>query len=86
MKRRLAEIEKTIENAAPLTALHLAQERLDSKRNSLGRRRRPTCRQSKRTSSSRQALLRQQGISYAAWREAGVPADVLSKAGVARGA
>lgn len=28
----------------------------------------------------------QKGISYAAWRELGVPPDVLKKAGVARGA
>ena len=26
-----------------------------------------------------------QGISYAAWRELGVPADVLKKAGISRG-
>jgi hypothetical protein len=26
------------------------------------------------------------GISYAAWRELGVPADVLKKAGISRGA
>ncbi len=25
------------------------------------------------------------GISYAAWRELGVPADVLKKAGISRG-
>lgn len=32
------------------------------------------------------AYSQRKGISYAAWRELGVPADVLKKAGISRGA
>jgi hypothetical protein len=85
MQRRLQEIENTIESAAPLNALHLAQERLDLEGELATRDtkiditvcERDFVKVAKRYSQSK-------GISYAAWREAGVQPDVLRKAGITR--
>jgi hypothetical protein len=85
IERRLAAIDAAIENENRLTALKLAQERIDL--------------QDELASLTAEEDLddlvmefievaanysERQGISYAAWREAGVPASVLRDAGLTR--
>jgi hypothetical protein len=85
MKRRLAEIEATIDSAPPLSVLHLAQERLDLEaelaaldtHSDLTQCERDFVKVAKRYSNRK-------GLTYAAWREAGVPPEVLKKAGIER--
>ena len=84
---RLAHIEEALDTADPLTRLQLVQERMDL--------------QAELASKSEtvdlgsleddfveaaRAYGERKGISYAAWREAGVEAAVLKRAGIRRGA
>ncbi len=86
IQKRLDAIDKKLESASPVTRLSLIQERLDL----IG----------ERDALSAQVDLQpleddfvkvaadygeRRGISYAAWREMGVPADVLRRAGISRG-
>jgi hypothetical protein len=86
IQKRLDTIDKKLEGANPVTRLSLIQERLDLIR--------------ERDALSTQADLKpleddfvkvaadygsRRGISYAAWREMGVSADVLRRAGISRG-
>jgi hypothetical protein len=86
MKKRLAAVEAEIASADPLKRLHLVQERLDLQR----------ALESSDTGVDIGALEKdfvkaaapyseRKGISYSAWRELGVPASVLEKAGIPRG-
>jgi hypothetical protein len=84
--KRLEAIGTTIADAAPLTALHLAQERLnlqaelaalDATRDSSAAER-DFLKVAKRYGDRK-------GISYAAWRAAGVAAETLKLAGVSKG-
>jgi hypothetical protein len=86
MKKRLAAVEAEIAAADPLKRLHLVQERLDLQ-------------SALETSESNVDLAQlekdfiksaapyseRKSISYSAWRELGVPTDVLEKAGIVRG-
>ena len=86
IKKRLNVIEHEIAGASPLLRLQLVQERMDLQRERelLG---------TKTDVSSLEAAFvktaarysERKGISYAAWRELGVPADVLGRAGIGRG-
>jgi len=84
---RLAKIEASLADADPLSALNYRQERIDL--------------QAELRAMSESVDLdaieaefvkaakgygERKGITYAVWREAGVPADVLGKAGISRGA
>jgi hypothetical protein len=85
IKKRLARIESELQSADPLKRLQLTQERLD-----LG--------QELDAGSSKVDLAgleadfvgaakpysERKGISYAAWRQAGVSASVLKQAGISR--
>jgi hypothetical protein len=87
VERRLAAVEEAIESADRITVLKLSQERLDLV-NEL------------ETMSADDGMAEleedfvsiagqygsRQGISYAAWREVGVPAEVLRRAGITRSA
>lgn len=86
MRARLATIEPTIDSADPMTRLQLVQERLDL----------AAAIAAAETSVDLSALEdgfvaaaaaygQRKGISYAAWREVGVPAVILKRAGVGRG-
>jgi hypothetical protein len=85
VNQRLAEIEAELPTADPLRRLHLHQERLDLRRlasaaNDAGEfdaSEREFVRVAK-------AYSERKGISYDAWRDSGVPADVLRRAGVRR--
>lgn len=83
--KQLADIEAKIVEANAITRLGLIQQRLDlqRERESLGK--------TVDVSSLEEAFIaaakgysERKGISHAAWRELGVPADVLKKAGVTR--
>jgi hypothetical protein len=84
--KRLADIEGKIASADPLTRLQLSQERLDlqaeletkSQTVDLGALENDFV-------TAAGEYSRRKGISYAAWREAGVDPAVLKKAGIGRG-
>jgi hypothetical protein len=85
--KRLADIEAKLAAADPLTRLQLSQERLDLQAEL----------ETKSQTVDLTALekdfvaaageySRRKGISYTVWREAGVDAAVLKRAGISRGA
>ncbi|MGQ0519753.1 MAG: hypothetical protein ACT4PX_01215 [Actinomycetota bacterium] len=87
MKKRLADIEARLETADPLSRLQLVQERMNLE----------TELASKSEAVDLSTLEadfvaaageygERKGITYAAWREAGVDAAVLKRAGIRRGA
>ena len=85
VQRRLADIEQKLSGADALTRLQLVQERMNLQKEL----------EAKSTTVDLGALeaefvkaakgySQRKGISYAAWREAGVDAAVLKKAGISR--
>jgi hypothetical protein len=87
ISKRLEKIEQEIASASGIKKLSLIQERMDlqSEKESLGA--------SVDLSGFEAAFVKsakgyseRKGISYTAWRELGVAADVLKKAGIGRGA
>ena len=85
VKKRLAAVEAAIPDASGVKRVQLLQERRDlrSELDTFGT--------TVDLSSVEKAFLKaakpyseNKGISYATWREAGVPADVLKKAGITR--
>jgi hypothetical protein len=87
MKKRMEKIDQELQSADPLHRLHLVQEKLDLQRSidatsasvDLG------ALEDEFVAAARQYSERK-GISYAAWREMGVSAAVLKRAGIGRGA
>ena len=86
IRRRLAQVKDKLAGADPLTRLHLLQEQADlegeltrmAKADDIVVLERAFLKVAK-------AYGARKGISYNAWRAAGVPANVLSKAGIGRG-
>ncbi len=87
IKKRLAAIDAQLRDADPLREVRLIQERrnLDAELQSMGK--------AVDLSSIEESFVKvaksyseRQGISYAAWREVGVEASVLKRAGIARSA
>jgi hypothetical protein len=87
MEKRLAAIEEKLPQADPLTRLQLVQERMDLQRQL----------EAADTVVDLQELedefvkaapdySRRKGITYAAWREAGIDPAVLRRAGIRRAA
>ena len=87
MKKRMEKIDQDLQSADPLTRLHLVQEKIDLQQ----------AIDASSTTVDLSALedefvaaagpySERKGISYAAWREMGVSAAVLKRAGVGRGA
>lgn len=87
IRKRLTEVERSLSTADPLTRLQLVQERMNLQAEL----------ESRNTTADVSGLERdfvgaakgygqRKGITYAAWREAGVEASVLKKAGIGRGA
>jgi uncharacterized protein YicC (UPF0701 family) len=85
MRARLEKIEKEIDDADPMTRLQLAQERIDL----------AEAIAAAETTVDMSALEdgfvaaaksygERKGITYAAWREVGVPAAILKRAGISR--
>ena len=85
--KRLSTIDASLESASPVKRLSLIQERLDllHERESLDAKVDLTGLEDDFVSTAR-SYGQRKGISYAAWREAGVDAAVLKKAGIGRGA
>jgi hypothetical protein len=83
--KQLAEIDDKLAAANAITRLSLVQQRLDLQRE------RETIGTTVDLSSLEDAFVaaakgysQRKGISYAAWREIGVPAEVLKRAGISR--
>jgi hypothetical protein len=86
MKKQLAAIEDELVTADPLRRLHLVQSRMDLQAALEASESSVDLAQLEKafTKAAAQYSARK-GISYSAWRELGVPAPVLDKAGIARG-
>jgi hypothetical protein len=87
INKRLATIDAQLNEGSALQRLQLVQERMDLQREleHMG----TTVDLSELEAAfvkTAAKYAQRKGISYAAWRELGVSADVLKKAGVARGA
>jgi hypothetical protein len=85
--KRLTTIDASLESASPVKRLSLIQERLDllRERESLEAKVDLSGLEDDFVSTAR-AYGQRKGISYAAWRELGVSAPVLKRAGITRSA
>jgi hypothetical protein len=84
--KRLASIDKEMGSAAPIKRLSLIQERLDLLKEKEGLSGTVDLSGLERSfAEAAKGYSERKGISYTAWRELGVPADVLKKAGIGRG-
>ena len=85
MKKRLKTVEGEIATADPLKRLHLVQERFDLETALEASESKVDLDQlEKDFVKSAAPYSDRKGISYSAWRELGVPAAVLEKAGISR--
>ena len=86
MRARVGTIDTTLDDADPISRLHMVQERIDLL----------AAIEAAEATVDLTALEdgfvaaaapygERKGVSYAAWREVGVPADVLKRAGISRG-
>ena len=87
IKKRLATIEQELASAGALKALHLRQERIDlqTELTAVDATVDITAVEDAFVAAAR-GYGERKGISYQVWREAGVSAEVLKKAGIGRGA
>ena len=87
IKRRLVVIDEQLPEADPLNELRLVQERrdLEAELSSMGNAVDLSAIEGSFVKVAK-AYSERQGISYAAWREVGVEARVLKKAGISRSA
>jgi hypothetical protein len=87
MKKRLQAVEESLATADPLKRLHLIQERIDLE-NALQTNDAKVDLDTleKEFIAAAGPYSQRKGISYSAWRELGVPSNVLAKAGITRGA
>jgi len=85
IKKRLSAIDSQLPNASPLQRLQLIQERMDleGELEQLGAKVDLSALESAFVKTARKYSERK-GISYAAWRQLGVSADTLKKAGITR--
>ena len=85
VKRQLTSVEQRLDSADPLNRLHLVQERRNLK-DELDRKDRSVDMSAleREFVKAAPAYGERKGISYAAWREAGVSAAVLRRAGIQR--
>jgi hypothetical protein len=85
--KRLAGIDASLESASPVKRLSLIQERIDllNERDSLQAKVDLSGLEDDFVSTAR-SYGQRKGISYAAWRELGVSAPVLKRAGITRSA
>ncbi|HLG91947.1 MAG TPA: hypothetical protein VKY15_03075 [Acidimicrobiales bacterium] len=86
IKRQLDSVVERLANADPLTRLHLLQTKRDLEEElaSKGTGADLAAREAEFIKVAK-SYGERKSISYAAWREAGVPASVLQKAGIQRG-
>jgi hypothetical protein len=87
LKKRLDEVESEIAVADPLQRLRLVQERLDLQAALEASESKVDLDQlEKEFVDAAAPYSDRKGISYSAWREIGVPAAVLERAGISRSA
>ncbi len=86
IKKRLDAIETSVDDAIPLSRLQLVQERIDltAELANMDNAVDVTAVEGAFVEAAA-GYAERKGISYAAWRELGVPADVLKRAGMTRG-
>jgi hypothetical protein len=86
MEKRLVKVEDELATADPLKRLHLIQERLDLQ-SALATNDAKVDLETleKEFVAAAAPYSSRKGISYSAWRELGVPSNVLVKAGITRG-
>jgi hypothetical protein len=85
VSRRLEEVEHELETAQGLDRVHLIQQRMDLRSEMTVKSTVVDLSELERGFVAAAADYgRRKGITYAAWREAGVPTSVLSKAGIGR--
>ncbi|MEQ8716508.1 MAG: hypothetical protein RIE08_02760 [Acidimicrobiales bacterium] len=86
INKRLAKIAEEIDNADQLTKLNLIQERMDLTEELEASENKPDLSELEAGFISAAAnYSERKGITYAAWRELGVPAATLRDAGIRRG-
>jgi thiamine biosynthesis lipoprotein ApbE len=87
IKKRLAAIAAALPDASPIKKVELIQERrdLEVELATMGAKVDLSAVEKGFVKAAKEYSERK-GISYATWREAGVPADVLKKAGISRAA
>ena len=86
IKKRLDAIEAELERSDPLKALNLRQERRNLYAELAGIDEKvDLAAVEEGFIGAAKAYGERRGISYEVWREAGVPAEVLEKAGISRG-
>jgi hypothetical protein len=85
MRRRLQKLEEELIDADPLHKLQLVQERLDLHNEIEAAENKVDLDELEREFiAAARTYSERKGISYAAWRELGVPASTLRKAGIGR--
>jgi hypothetical protein len=85
IKQRLEAIESSLDDASPIQRLQLVQERMDLGKELAAMDTKVDLTELEKSFvKTAGGYSERKGISYAAWRELGVPADVLKKAGVGR--
>jgi len=85
VSRRLKEVERLLETAQGLDRVHLIQERMDLRAEMTTKSTVVDLSELEKGFVDAAADYgRRKGITYAAWREAGVPTPVLSRAGIGR--
>ena len=83
--RRLKEVERQLETAQGLDRVHLIQQRMDLRNEMAAKSTVVDMSELEKGFVAAAADYgRRKGITYAAWREAGVPSAVLSRAGIGR--
>ena len=86
ISKRLATIEERIGAVDPLTRLQMVQERMDLQRElEAGQQTVDLSGLERDFVAAARAYGDRKGITYAAWREAGIDPAVLKKAGISRG-
>ena len=85
IKQRLSVIERELGDASPIHRLQLIQERMDLGKELATMDTKVDLTELESTFvKTASSYAERKGISYAAWRELGVPADVLKRAGIGR--
>jgi hypothetical protein len=86
VKRQLESVKQKLDSADALTRLHLLQQRRDLEAElEKGDRQVDMAAREADFVKAAKSYGARKAISYASWREAGVPASVLQKAGIGRG-
>ncbi len=85
IERRLTKVQQQLSDASPVTRLHLVQQRIDLQAElDAGEDALDLDAVKQAFVEAAKGYSERKGISYAAWREVGVPAALLRSAGIVR--